>query len=189
MTTEQQRQDAIIEACLKDIENKMPHLPLVNKTIRERAFEAKQKQDKNKKKAWRKENAEDYQLARRQYAIKFAVGPYATSPLVLDVRTDVTDGAYYLSYWPADRMIGMRVLKALYETKEEEPQDHSDLLLALRPPDFLYQECPEELATHRALMVKHFGRADGLGRFERTYDVDDLGAMLYIQQCRFLGDY
>lgn len=192
MTEEQQRQDAIIEACLKDIEARMPHLPLVRKTMREKEFHAKQQQQKSKKekKAWRKEAADEFQWARMQYAIKFAVEPEATDPVVLDVRTDDPDVAYYLSYYPADRMIGLRVLKALYQTRHEKPEEHSDLVLALRHPDGeLYEDEPEEAARRDALLVRHLGRADNLGRFERTFDIDDLGAMLYIQQCRLLGDY
>jgi hypothetical protein len=109
-------------------------------------------------------------------------------PIIFDVHSsDACD--YYLAYYPANEQVGLRVLQSLYVLQDTE---HSALLEALRNPDGMVHDCPlpEEKERADALLLKHCGSTD-VGRFERTYDIDDLlerfgRNVLYMQQCHLI---
>ena len=122
-------------------------------------------------------------------------------PLILDVHDIGPTGAgtgcgidalleeappdtYYVAYYPSERAAALRLLQSLYVLQGAA---HTALVLALCHPDGLEREFPSPEA--KALVARHSGGValHQVGRFERTYDIDDLlgrfDRPLYVQQC------
>jgi hypothetical protein len=98
------------------------------------------------------------------------------------LQAEMAPDTYFLAYYPCDRATALRLLQSLYVLHGDE---HSALVLALCHPDIVAREFPSR--HELALVAKYSGGASQVGRFERTYDIDDLHGTfdrpLYVQQC------
>jgi hypothetical protein len=118
-------------------------------------------------------------------------GDYNQQPLVLAVRSS-DECHYFLSYFPSNARVGLRVLQQLYVLPAEE---HSALIRALcnttclnEPAGWrLYDECDSD--DDVMILGKYCGTTD-VGRCEYTLDIDFLshfGQELYVQQCNVIA--
>lgn len=172
-------------------------IPLAKKTAREQQQRDKVGEPHQQQPPVKSRREQDHMegVSERQYrricnGVSYALCDIVDSdPVVLDVATDEPSYSYYLAYYPANKERALRLLQTLYVSNNQEPELHSKLVLALCHPDFLEESDPEVRKADDVLLMGHCGATrDELGRFERTYDIEDLGALLYIQKCRVLGN-
>lgn len=121
-------------------------------------------------------------------------GDYNQQPLVLAVRSS-DECHYFLSYFPSNARVGLRLLQQLYVLPVEE---HSALIRALcnticinEPAGWrLYDDCGDADADADAILMKYCGGTTDVGRCEYTLDIDFLshfGQELYVQQCHVIA--
>lgn len=113
---------------------------------------------------------------RMRKAMVAATQPLEPLPIILDV-IDPQCNHYYLAFYPLDYSTGMKVLQSLATLGD---QERTELLLAMHNPDVLACVSEKEIAMAQAIVRKHCF-IHNVGRFERTFDIDDLSPFLYHQ--------